>query len=381
VLLVAEASGGHLIPALRVAESLAAAGARVQVWYAERSQTAALAGALAGTLPSNGPVEVHAMPGASGRLMERLRRVWAIAWLMHRRMSQFRPDVVVGFGGWVSAPAILGARLRGAACLLHEQNVVMGRANRWLARWVDRVAVSFPRTQLPPGVSAVLTGMPVRPAIGTGSRAEAAKRFGLAPSRPTVLILGGSQGSRAVNQLMLEVVQQLSAAERALWQFIHLTGPGDVSELRQAYARLGLDAWVAPHLVEMEEAYAHADLAIGRAGASTLAELASCGVPSILIPYPHASAHQMANARVAEAQGGGLVLDQAEATPARVLDMARRLLGDARLRATMGKHMQALHRPDAAERLARDIVALAHVHRRRSRQVYGDAVPQAASAR
>lgn len=380
VLLVAEASGGHLIPALQVAGALGAAGARVQVWYAERSQTAALAAALAGGMPQ-GAVEIRAIPGGSNRPLDRLRRAWTVIRLMHRRLSQFKPDVVVGFGGWVSAPAILEARWRGAACVLHEQNVVMGRANRWLAHWVDRVAVSFPRTQLPRGVSAVLTGMPVRTAIGTGSRAEAAKRFGLNPSRPTVLVLGGSQGSRAVNQLLVEIAQQLTAAERASWQFIHLTGPSDVSEVRQAYARLGLDAWVAPHLVEMEEAYAHADLAIGRAGASTLAELASCGVPSILIPYPHAGGHQVANARVAEAQGGGLVLEQSQATPARALDMTRRLLGDQRLRAMMGRQMRALHRPDAAERLANDITALAQAHRHRTRRAHGDAVPQAAGAR
>jgi len=376
-LLVAEASGGHLIPALQVAGALAASGARVQVWYAERSQTAALASGLAGG-SADGRVEVRPIPAGSNRPLDRVRNGWAVARLMHERVSAFKPDVVVGFGGWVSAPAILEARWRGAASVLHEQNVVMGRANRLLARWVDRVAVSFPRTRLPQGVSAVLTGMPVRAAIGTGSRAKAANRFGFDGSRPTVLVLGGSQGSRAVNQLVLEIIQQLTPEERASWQFIHLTGSGDALEVRQAYARLGTDAWVAPHLLEMEDAYAHADLAIGRAGASTLAELASCGIPSILIPYPHAGGHQVANARVAEAQGGGLVLEQSQATPSRVLSLMRRLLGDAPLRASMGGHMRELHRPGAAERLANDIVALAQSHRQRRSRAPDGAVAHAA---
>ena len=359
VLLVAEASGGHLIPALQVAGALAVAGAQVQVCYAERSQTATLAAALAEGMPP-GSVEVRSIPGGANHPLDRLRRGWTIVRLLHRRLSEFKPDVVVGFGGWVSAPAILEARWRGAACVLHEQNVVMGRANQWLARWVDRVAVSFPRTQLPRGVSAVLTGMPVRAAIGAASREEAAKRFGLHPSRPTVLVLGGSQGSRAVNRLLLDVAQQLTASERASWQFIHLTGQADGAWVQQAYAAAGLkNAWVQPYFSDMAYVYALADIVVARAGASTIAELARCGKPALLIPYPYAHAHQRENVRLVEAVGGGVWLDEATLTPQRLAQLLRTLVRDDRLRGIMGQQMRTLSTPAATEQLAGAICRLA----------------------
>ncbi len=360
VLLVAEGSGGHLIPALEVASALAKRGAHIKVWYPERKHTAKLINALAQGVQGQ-RVEVDPIPMTASS--NPFGRLWQCGQLWHRAQrcfDTFAPDVVVGFGGWVSAPVVFAARRRHIGCLLHEQNVVLGKANRLLAPWVDRVAVSFRETQAALQRDAtIMTGMPVREAIGHASRMEEAKRFGLNPDRPTVLILGGSQGALAINRLMSQLVGHLSQDERRAWQMIHVTGVADEAMVRAAYAAHQMTAWVSPFLIEMEAAYALADVVIARAGASTIAELARCGTPAILIPFPHAGGHQRANAQVVEAIGGGLMIEERDATPERILSAARHMLTDERLRTMMGRQMQSLHCADAAQRLSRIILELA----------------------
>lgn len=357
VLLIADGSGGHLIPALEAATALARRGARATVWYAQRRQAAPLARTLIEEA-RRADVSVDPIPVAStafplGRLRQ-CGRIWRLA---QRGFDAFTPDVVVGFGGWVSIPVILAARMRRISCMLHEQNVMLGRANRWLTRWADRVAVSFPETQRAlDGAPAVVTGLPVRNRIGRVSRADGAARFGLEPARPTALVLGGSQGARTLNRLMMAVAAGLSPDERRTWQVIHLTGATDEEAVADAYAAAGVAAWVAPSLVEMEAAYAQADLVIARAGASTVAELARCGKPAVLIPYPFAGGHQRANARLVEAIGGGVVLEEPEATPERLLSVMRSILADGRLRSMMGAQVQGLQCADATERLTEAIL-------------------------
>ena len=359
VLLVAEGSGGHLIPALQVAGALARAGAHATVWYARRRHTAPLADALVKEATATA-VDVRAIPFETSRNL--LSRFWQCGQLWSKSQRWFEavsPDVVVGFGGWVSAPVILAARSRRIRCVLHEQNVAVGRANRLLVRWVDRVAVSFRETQTAlNGTPSVVTGMPVREAIGQPSRARDAARFGFSAQRPTLLILGGSQGSRAINRLLLETLEHLLPDERQQWQVLHVTGAADEAIVREAYARAQVAAWVAPFIVDMEAAYAQADVVIGRAGASTITELARCGTPAILIPYPYAGGHQVANARLVENVGGGLLIEERHATAARLLSAIRRLLADERLRLMMGTQMRAAAIPDAVDRLTRAIVEL-----------------------
>lgn len=373
ILLIAEGSGGHLIPALEVASALAKSGARIKVWYAQRQPIAGLARALvAEHLPDSVDVDPIPVPRRGGPI-SRLRQCGELWQRAQRCFDTFSPDVVVGFGGWISAPVLLAACLRPATnlwrgkqarrhrirCLVHEQNVIPGRANRLLAHWVDRVAVSFQETQgMVNGTPSVMTGLPVRETIGQLSRADAARYFGLQPDWPTLLVLGGSQGARAINRLMMELAELLCVAETETWQVVHLTGPSDEAAVRTAYARAQIRAWVAPFLVQMQAAYALADVAVARAGASTMAELARCGLPAILIPYPHAGGHQRANAQLVEAVGAGVVLEESAASAERLLGSIRQLMTDERLRDMMGSQMRALHRGGAANRLAEAIVEL-----------------------
>lgn len=360
VLLVAEGSGGHVIPALQVAQSLAARGVRTRVWYARRQPLDGLLDALK-QQADGASIDVHPMPGADGTsLLGRLRRCGQLWQEAQRCFNTFAPDVVVGFGGWVSAPVVLAAKRRHIKCLLHEQNVMLGKTNRWLAPWVDRVAVSFDETERTlPRLHAVTTGLPVRQGIGSVSRQEAAARFGFLPDRPTLLVLGGSQGARAINRLMIRAISRLSPQECATWQLLHLTGAADETAVRRAYADRGVHAWVAPFLVEMEAAYAQADLAIARAGASTITELARCALPAILIPYPHAGGHQRVNARLVEAVGGGVMVEESEASPERMLGITRRLLDDVTRRRMMGAQLHTLQHADASQRLSDAILDVA----------------------
>jgi len=385
VLLVAEGSGGHLIPALQTARALADTGGRIHVWYALRAKTASLTRTLAEDTQS---ATVALDPLPLQRTGSALAKLWQGGQLWRRAercFSAFAPDVVVGFGGWVSAPVIMAARRHGIGCLLHEQNVVMGRANRWLTPWVDRVAVSFRATQETLGGRAsVVTGLPVRPRIGRVSRADGARRLALDPSRFTLLVLGGSQGSRTLNRLMTDLLPLLSTEERAAWQILHIGGAADAVALQAAYAAAGLTARVVPFVAEMEAAYAAANLVLSRSGGSTVAELARCGLPAILIPYPHAHGHQRANARAVERIGGGFAIEEPEATPQCLLNALRWLAADAALRERMGAQVRQLDQPDAAERLRAAIVEVARtrdVRRGAKRAAYSaEAAASAAKA-
>lgn len=359
--LVTEGSGGHLIPALEVARELVRGGVQVQLWYVRRRQTAALADALIHAANA-APVDVHVVANrpathVPARLWSGARLWWRSQWAWGARP----PDVVVGFGGWVSVPVALAAKQRRIPLLVHEQNVQLGRANRWLTRWADCVAVSFEETAtVCNGTPSVFTGLPTRETIGACSRQEAAERFGFDPGRPTLLVLGGSQGAAAINRLVMCALPDVSAAERACWQVIHLTGVAGEADVQAAYTAHGLRAVVAPWLDDMDAALAHADVVIARAGASTIAELSRCGVPSVLIPYPLADGHQRANARLVQTVGGGIVLEEAEATPKRLLDIVRRVLSDWGLHERLASRIRALAVPDATTRLAQAITDLAH---------------------
>lgn len=364
VLMVAEGSGGHLIPALEVARALTHGGAQVLLLYGRRKQLAGLLPGLVQEAHEHG-IQLRALALRSPRRMlgwaGRLGQALVIWRITRQQLSKFQPDVIVGFGGWLSVPAIIAARQQHIPVMLHEQNVLFGRANRLLSRWADRVALSFAESAVHLSRQTVVTGLPIRPTIGSGSRYRAAAQFGLDPDRPTVLVLGGSQGSRALNRLVGKMLERLDGRERSAWQFIHLTGQADYEDAERAHAAAGIRSWVAPHLVEMALAYAMADVVIARAGASTIAELASCGKPAIFIPYPYAGGHQRENARVVESAGAAVQLEEATTSPERLLRLLRRLVEDRRLQAMMGAQMKTLARPDATQRLASAITGLAAV--------------------
>ncbi len=265
-------------------------------------------------------------------------------------------QALIGFGAYVSVPPALAARALGLNVIIHEQNAVMGRANRWLARLADRVALGLPLSDEPRWREKgyLLTGTPLRQKILRGVTREDGRRYlGVEPDLFTVLVMGGSQGARSINRLMVEGSGPL--ARDGELQVVHLSGSGDYAAVVGAYARAGLRAVVVPYLGEMEWAYAAADLSVCRSGAMTLAELAYSGVPSILVPYPHAVGnHQAANGRHFEKNGAALLRDESGLTG----DGLAKLILSLRRETAALKAMSAAARSLAFPRAAQDLANL-----------------------
>jgi len=265
-----------------------------------------------------------------------------------RILGRFRPDLVLGVGGYVTGPVLLAAKLRGTQVCIHEQNSVPGLANRLAGRIADRIFISLPCGPSFPGARTRLTGNPVR-----GEILAAADRRRPRPSDrpPTLLVLGGSQGAHMVNSLVVAAVERM-VADGGRLRVIHQTGRRDLDMVRRAYAKLELQAETADFFRDMASVYLQADLVVSRAGATTLAELAVMGLPVLLIPYPHAADnHQERNGRW-YAEGGGAVLLQESLLNGNILaeEITTLLYNDQNLQ-VMGSRMRTLARPEATERI------------------------------
>jgi UDP-N-acetylglucosamine--N-acetylmuramyl-(pentapeptide) pyrophosphoryl-undecaprenol N-acetylglucosamine transferase len=269
-----------------------------------------------------------------------------------RLLRRLRPRVVVGMGGYVSLPAALAARTLGIPVVLHEQNIVLGLANRVCAPFARRVAVSFEETLARLGARGVFVGNPVAPEIARADRAlqraHAVARWGLDPTRRTLLTFGGSQGAHRINEAAVEL-ESIWAA-RTDRQVVHITGNATAAPERRDD---GLVLRRVRFVERMIEAYAAADLVLCRGGASTVAELTAVGLPAIIVPYPHHRDRQQArHGEVLARAGAAVVLADADATGERVARTADAILDDPNLLGRMGRAAAACGRPDAAERLA-----------------------------
>jgi UDP-N-acetylglucosamine--N-acetylmuramyl-(pentapeptide) pyrophosphoryl-undecaprenol N-acetylglucosamine transferase len=274
--------------------------------------------------------------------------------LARRLFARNPPDVLLAMGGFVSAPAALAGRRCGAKTFLHESNSIPGRANLWLARWVDGVFVYFPAAaKRLPAHRVEVTGMPVRPQFLNPLAAEQARAaVGLKPQAPVLLIMGGSQGASAINQLVVAALPQLRQASPEL-QFMHLAGARDADDVRAAYRAQKAPGLVLAFFNEMGTALAAADVAVSRAGASSLAELAARRLPAVLIPYPAAAGnHQYFNALAFAQCGAARLLQQAAAAPGQLAGEILNLTADAARRSTMRQALEAWHAPGAAARIA-----------------------------
>jgi UDP-N-acetylglucosamine--N-acetylmuramyl-(pentapeptide) pyrophosphoryl-undecaprenol N-acetylglucosamine transferase len=267
-------------------------------------------------------------------------------------------DVVLGVGGYASIPAVLAARTRAVPVVLHEQNAVAGLATRVLARVAAAAAVSFPETRLPAGLRVEVTGTPVRreilevPARRAELAAEALERFGLEAGRRTVLVTGGSLGALHLDRAVAHALPLL--ASRSDLQLVVLTGRAHEDVVASAVdPAAGVLVRPIAYLERMDLALAIADLAVARAGANTVHELAACGVPSVLAPYPHATDdHQEANARALERAGAAEVCLDADLTPERLADRITSIVDDPARRASMAAAASAWATPDADIRVA-----------------------------
>jgi UDP-N-acetylglucosamine--N-acetylmuramyl-(pentapeptide) pyrophosphoryl-undecaprenol N-acetylglucosamine transferase len=268
-----------------------------------------------------------------------------------------RPDVVIGFGSYSSFPTVLAACLLGRPTIIHEQNAVPGLANKFLGSLVRRVALTFKdAASFFPARKTVWTGCPLRALSPTRDRATILRSFGLADGRQTILVFGGSQGARAINENVSSMMQSLPPSTR--WQVIHIAGRGGAEVLRSSYSRLSFPFFVCEYWENMAEAYAVADIVIGRSGAGTVTELGVLGLPAILVPYPYAKNHQIDNARVLERLKTVLIIMEKDLKPGILRDKIFLTLGRGVSREENLKILKHDFAADAVDRLVAEIERL-----------------------
>ena len=347
VLILAGGTGGHVYPALAVAEQLRGWGGRVD-WLGTA------AGLEDRVVPARGiPLHRVAVVGLRGKgagawlaAPVRLTRAVAQAW---RVLAAVRPDVVLGMGGFVSGPGGLAAWLQGRPLLVHEQNAVPGLTNRLLARLARVVLEAFPGS-FERGRHARHIGNPVRADL-TDRPAPELRLAGRGPAL-RLLVLGGSQGARALNEAVPAALARL--ADRGSVEVWHQTGPTQLEAARAAYARAGSEGRLDAYIEDMAAAYEWADLALCRAGAMTLAELCAVGLGAVLVPFPFAvDDHQTRNARFLADRGAAVLVPQAGLDPARLAALLGELAADRGRLLTMARAARALARPEAAAEVAR----------------------------
>lgn len=347
-------TGGHLFPGLAIGDALTRRGASVTLLISPKDVdqlgVRSIADMAVVTLPAVALERRH--------VVRFLRGFWKSYRAARQCFRERSADAVLGMGGFTSAPPILAGRRSRSLTFLHESNAVPGRANRWLAPWVDGAFVGFPGAgRRLWNRTVMVTGTPIRPQLRPTDAGACRRALGLEATRPVLLVMGGSQGATAINQLVLQALPVLGEQLPDL-QFIHLTGPHDARDAESAYAARRLRAVVRPFMAEMELALGAATAAISRAGASSLAELAALQLPALLVPYPWAADnHQLFNALEFVHSGAARMLAQKNATPASLLGAVTELVNNEPARGSMKLALARWHKPEVADQIASRLLA------------------------
>lgn len=350
VVIAAGGTGGHLFPAEALAAELTRRGERVEFVTDARSE--AFAERLAGVAVHR--VRAGRPQGGPWRAARGLAELAGGTVAARRLLRRLGPRVVVGFGGYPSLPAMLAAASVGLPVVIHEQNAVLGRANRLLAGWARAIATAFPETiGLRPRdrARASHTGNPVRPSIL--ARAAAPYAPPAAAGAIELLVIGGSQGARVLSEVVPPALAMLPEGLRRRLRIVQQARPEDRAGVAEAYRAAAIAAETESFFRDMPERLERAHLVISRAGASTIAELSAIGRPALLVPYPHATDdHQSENARAFAAAGGGWVVAQRELTAAGLAHRLESLLGDGDGLAMAARRARQFGRRDAVQLLA-----------------------------
>lgn len=351
ILLAAGGTGGHLFPAEALATALIARGCTIHLATDQRATRygKAFPASVTHEIPSATPSGRSPLKllGVAGTLGYGLLRSWSM-------LGEVKPAAVVGFGGYPTVPPVLAAALRGIPTIVHEQNGVLGRANRMLAPFVRVIATGFPTVKgMKPQQQAKLrlTGNPVRPAV-----LEAARQ----PFKPLasngvlrLVVFGGSQGARVMSDIVPHGIERLPAEIRSRLSIVQQAREEDLERVRGAYARLGVPCDVSPFFGDMPARIASGHLVIARSGASTVAELAVIGRPSILVPLPQSlDGDQAANAVSLETIGAATVIPQLQFTPERLADEIAKRIRDPESLTRAAEAAKSAGVSDAADRLA-----------------------------
>lgn len=357
-------TGGHFYPTLSIAQEFLKSGANRRVTILVSGRHAASQAAIAGGYGLE-TCEVPSCPFPPGLVA----KGWALlkfglcvckATAVLRRLQA---DVLLGMGSFSAAPSCLAAILCRVPLLLHEGNAYMGKANRYAMRWARAIGLSLPLANMSQarGRLAVPVGMPLREALlqaaaapETHRQADYLTSLGLSDSVKTILVFGGSQGAKAINELVPQALARLDDSRRQQLQVMHLTGQEDNRDLAEAYAKADMRVSLRQKEEHIEQCYLQADLVICRAGASSIFELALFGKPVILVPLPTAADdHQTVNARMLEKHGAAYHLPQTEATPERLADLLKDFLQQPEAWQERGEKIHGFAQPQAAQNMVR----------------------------
>lgn len=356
ILLAGGGTGGHLYPALAIADEIKKLAPTSNILF----------------VGTKDKIEARVVPSHGYDF----RTIWISG--LHRRLTvhnllfpvkaavacmqsfflikQWKPDVVVGTGGYVCGPVVYVASLLGIPVVIHESNSYPGVTTRLLAHRATKVLIAFDETKrwLKRTEHVELVGTPTRSGLGKAERTAALNFFALDPAKKTVLVFGGSLGAASINNAIVNLLDEL---QRNNAQLIWQTGQSDFERIRTAVGKRTI-GWIGPYIDRMEYAYAAADVAVCRSGALTIAELTRVGLPAILVPYPYAAAdHQTANARTLVEAGAAVLVKDVELQTSLGRELTRLLRNDER-RKQMAEASKKLGRPEAGITIARNILEL-----------------------
>lgn len=356
ILIACGGTGGHLFPGIAVGEALQARGHDVTILISEKKIDALAASGHSSLKFEKMPFLAMPKPW-SPKMISFLLGVWRGLKQCKALIQKNETSAVLGMGGFTSFAPVLAGRQCKTRTLIHDSNAVPGKANKLTAKFCDTILLGFEECGafFPADKPKRVVGTPIRSALLKAAKEsgdDPFKFFGLNKERKTLLVVGGSQGARGVNNAVAESLDELDAIGI---QILHITGPEDYQAMSDAYAtkQIKLRSHVAAFCHRMEMAYRVADVALARSGASTLAELAAFGVPSLLVPYPYAADdHQTKNAAIFDQAGAGVLIPQAELSPEKLTDHVRTILKKNDRRKKMQAAAKKIAHLDAAERIA-----------------------------
>ncbi len=351
IMIMAGGTGGHIFPALAVAEHL-----RAQEWHIV--WLGAKTGMEATLVPPKGYTMAWvAMSGVRGKGLVRFAvlplQLLVAFWQSARAIFAHRPDVVLGMGGYVSFPGGMMASFLNRPLAIHEQNSIAGLANKVLAKLADRVLGGFP-SAFPDSTAVIWTGNPVREEI---AKIDApANRYRTRAGALRLTVIGGSLGAQALNETVPQALALIPESERP--HVTHQSGTRHLGDVEANYRRAGVQATPVAFIADMAAQYAASDLVICRAGASTIAELAAAGIASILVPFPHAvDDHQTHNARFLSERGAAVLIPQNELTPQKLAGLLQNFTRESLL--AMAQKAREVGKPDATQAVAAECMRLA----------------------
>lgn len=365
IIIAAGGSGGHIFPAVALAEEIAARSKTSEILFVGSDKT------LDKRIFEKEKFSYRLLSSNKLSFRVNFKTPFFFIKLFFDTVTaffivmNFKPDVVVGFGGYCSWPVVLAAAIRKIPTVVHEQNVVPGRANGFLLKYVDRIAISFDETRKYLGKFAykhIFTGNPIRTGRLHDDRVMARKRYGFDAGHFTILVVGGSQGAHFLNMTFISAAEGIGVDTLSCLQIIHITGIKDYDEAVRRYADRRINARVYSYVDDIADAYSASDMVVTRAGASALFEVAYYGRPMVLIPYPYAMSHQVENARVFAYKGAAITCEERSLTADTLRTILGDLIRDANRRHEMARCAKEISVKDASQKLAEFILTYEKLH-------------------